>query len=247
MIGALLAIVVLGLAHELGQLLAGRVLRVPARFRARFPSLVEITATRGKRAPVIAVGFAAAYLALSAIAFAELALNGIPTRVGVAVGTVLPGYGAEGKLIAGDRIATLDGERLDIDEGPTFAERVNRRGGAPVVLGVVRDGVPLEISVTPKPDPRGWVLGIRLSRVYETRSDLLDSARIALWYPIAQSIELGRHMIDRIVGSGSEPGGPVRIVEEVRIEPSLLRFAMLDGTYILLLLAAVDLVRLLRR
>jgi membrane-associated protease RseP (regulator of RpoE activity) len=245
-LAAVIAIVVVAIAHEAGQLVTARAFGIPARLRV---PLVEITApTRRKRALVVAGGLAGAYIGLAALAFVELTLDGVPNGTTLEVREVLAGYDAEGKLAAGDRIATVDGDHFDPDAGPSLVERVDRKAGAPIVLGIVRDGRPLEVTVVPKPDHEHWRLGIRPMRVFDTRSDLGASVQIAVVFPLAAISVVAGRIYDALAGSGTaDPGGPVRIVEEAAVAPSVLRAALFDGTYMLLLLAAVDLVRLVRR
>ena len=63
------------------------------------------------------------------------------------VGVVIPGKPADGKLEPGDHIARVDGD--DVTSFPEVQRLIARRTGHAVTLGIVRDGRPIDVSVTP--------------------------------------------------------------------------------------------------
>ncbi len=63
------------------------------------------------------------------------------------VGVVVPGKPADGKLKPGDRILRIDGE--DVTSFPEVQRIIGRRAGRSITLGLLRDGKPLDVSVTP--------------------------------------------------------------------------------------------------
>lgn len=63
------------------------------------------------------------------------------------VGVVMPGKPADGKLKPGDRIVRIDG--ADVTSFPEVQRTIGRRAGKAVMLGIVRDGKPLDVQVMP--------------------------------------------------------------------------------------------------
>ena len=63
------------------------------------------------------------------------------------VGVVLPGKPADGKLMTGDRILSVDGK--DVESFPDVQSLVARRAGKPVRFVVQRDGKTAETTLTP--------------------------------------------------------------------------------------------------
>ena len=63
------------------------------------------------------------------------------------VGVVTPGRTAEGKLVPGDRILSVDGQ--DVETFPDVQRIVSQRAGVPVRFVVERDGKQVEVQVTP--------------------------------------------------------------------------------------------------
>ena len=63
------------------------------------------------------------------------------------VGVVMPGKPADGRLKPGDRIVRIDG--TDVTSFPEVQRTIGRRAGKPVMLGILRDGKPLDVQVMP--------------------------------------------------------------------------------------------------
>ncbi len=63
------------------------------------------------------------------------------------VGVVVPGKPADGKLVAGDRIASIDG--APVSSFPEVQRLVAKRAGSSLRLVVLRDGKNVDIDVTP--------------------------------------------------------------------------------------------------
>jgi hypothetical protein len=94
------------------------------------------------------------------------ACRSVPPASGYDVGTVLPGFDAEGKLQRGDCIVAIDGRAIGAPVVPSLAQAVNLHRGAPVVLAVVRGNTAFAVVVQPSLDRPAdarpmWVLGIR--------------------------------------------------------------------------------------
>ena len=64
------------------------------------------------------------------------------------VGVVLPGKPADGKLVPGDRIESIDGK--DVESFPDVQSIVARRANKPLHLVVLRDGKNVDVLVTPE-------------------------------------------------------------------------------------------------
>jgi len=211
---------------------------------------------RGPRQLVALVaGAAAAYLGIAVIAFALYACHGVATAERwYGVDSLVQGFDAFGKLAPGDRILAVDHVPLHLGVGETLVERVNQKRGAPVTLTVRHDGETRELALQPRVDTDGsaWRLGI----VVEVQTDRVTDAGVAvggaLRYPIAQSVAIGHALARAVAGSEAvDPGGPKRIADEFRRPPEPIgvraaQLAMLFGVYLLWILIAVDLGRLVR-
>jgi regulator of sigma E protease len=182
-------------------------------------------------------GPAANYLSTVAVAMALLMIHGVDAvdRL-IHVADVLHGYDAVGKLERGDQILLVDGEPLLADVGPSLTERVSKKQGAPVALTIRRAGKVLDVEITPKPgeDKQGgprrdhtgnpiYLLGIAPTRAVVLDVGVIEAARLAIAYPIEQTkvIVVGFYggFYDAVFGSErTDPGGPVRIVEDFRQE-----------------------------
>ncbi len=63
------------------------------------------------------------------------------------VGQIVPGKPADGKLEPGDRILRVDGD--EVTSFPEVQQVIARRAGKAVVLGIERDGKPVDVTVVP--------------------------------------------------------------------------------------------------
>jgi regulator of sigma E protease len=68
------------------------------------------------------------------------------------VGIVVPGTPAEGKLMPGDRIATVDGHA--VSSFPEVEQRVSSHAGVPMRFALVRDGRDVDVTLTPADETR---------------------------------------------------------------------------------------------
>ncbi len=64
------------------------------------------------------------------------------------IGTVVPGYPAEGELLPGDRVTAMDGAVISSFQG--IRERVAASPGRPIRFDILRDGHPMTVTVTPE-------------------------------------------------------------------------------------------------
>ena len=196
----------------------------------------------------IAAGAGATYLAIALVAMAHSLAYGIETgRAYVAVGSVLPGYDAEGKLEPGDRILATDGQPLAFWQ---LRDRVDQRAGAPMVLTIERAGQTRDVSVTPRPteQPGRWVLGFRPEVERERDRDLAAAVGSGIAYPGRTIAAIARELVTMTLGDEEvDAGGPVRIVDEFRMPEPGLRLAIemivLLLTYALIVGALYDVVR----
>lgn len=247
------------LAHALGRLAAARLARLPiGRPELRVFVRLDGMDRTGARLGALVAGAAAAYLAVAALAFAFVTCRGLPTGVVfVAVGEVMHGFDADGKLQPGDRILAVDGEPLLPGVGRSLRERVNETEGAPVTLTIDRGGAWLDVTLQPKlaePDRRDgipmWLLGLRLTRSEEIATDAATAAAFAIRLPLAQVRGVAEELASTFEAEAPpDPGGPVRIVEEYRRGVSFDQvshvawlWALPQATFALLVLAVLDLV-----
>lgn len=89
---------------------------------------------------------------LAAWVIAVLIFNtGLPAFQ-IGIGDTAPGSPAEqAGILPGDIIATVDG--VEIETMDDVTEIISRNLGRPVTLGLLRDGEPVEITLTPRVDP----------------------------------------------------------------------------------------------
>lgn len=221
----------------------------PLRFRAIF----DLTAPGSLRRRTLAIlaGLAAMYLAVAALAFTYGQLYGLPTGIRrYAVGEVLAGSAAEGKLERGDRIDAFDGEPLFVSRVPSLSDRVNAKGGLPFDLQVMRDGSPHVIRIAPTraDDESGqvWRIGMRI--VVDEERVRTGAVGFALGFPFAHARGVARELAASI-GGDAEVGGVVRLTDEFRtqFQPAGQRVvtgALQLSAHALLLFALLDLIRL---
>lgn len=243
------------LAHELGRFAFARVTGLPFA-RARFRVFVRLAEAPGRgwtRAGALLAGLAAANLAVVALAFGYFAGHGVPIgEPAIFVDGVRDGYDAAGKLAPGDRIDAVDDELLVTGRGRSLTERVQAKQGAPVTLTVNRGREQLRVTVQPKLAETGragdaprWMLGITLFRRRMVDSSLTTAAGAAFWFPPLRAVDLVSGWVAVLFGSDDgDPGGPVRIVEELRgvyERQFAWEAALNEATYALLVLLVLDL------
>jgi regulator of sigma E protease len=189
----------------------------------------------------IFAGPATNYISAIVLAFALYTCHGVDSPwhwYGVAA--VKDDYDAHGKLEVGDRIIAFDHAPIvasgtyQPEHGPSIkaesslVERVNAKGGAPVTLTVIRGGVPVDVTITPKlaKDDTGkqllqngkpyYLLGI----VPSLDPDVIDvgvfaSFGAALEFPVKETKAIGTGLWEIVTGKESaDPGGPKRIFDE---------------------------------
>jgi len=203
---------------------------------------------RGRRVVAIVASIAAGYVLACLPAFLVGALHGTPGQGHYAVGEIVEGYDAAGKLAAGDVIVAVDGNQVSPTTLPSLAERVDEAKGAPVTLTIRRDGATENVAIQPRLEGTRWLLGIRLALDVDRETNIGRAASTAIAYPIDRA----RYEI-RIVGdllSDADPGGPKRLLEDSSPgEPSWVRGltgAAVACFFALLVLVTIDLGRLVR-
>lgn len=106
-----------------------------------------LTQTVWKRIAVVAAG-PAFNLLLALTIFTAVNMTGLPVMT-AEVGMTLPGSAAmESGIKAGDRIIVIDGKA--VTKWDEISESVSESNGMPLLITVQRDGLPREITVTPK-------------------------------------------------------------------------------------------------
>jgi hypothetical protein len=200
---------------------------------------------RGRRIAAPVVGMLAAYLTMVALAFAFYRADGVLTAYyEVTVAEVKDGYPAMGKLENGDRIIMIDGSRLT----KSLSSLVDERNGAPVRLTLVRGGQQRDVTIAPIGHDGHWIMGFRPGLDSGRTRDFGVVMDHALVYPFVQIDDITPHLFG---SDEADPGGPKRIYEDLSSHKrsaavlALMRLLRLAG-YVLLLIAVVDLVRLVR-
>jgi regulator of sigma E protease len=135
----------------------------------------------------ILVAGVAMNIALAFVIFFLIALLATPV-LGVRIGSVETGSPAEGAgLVAGDEIASVNGERFDLFGGRSVPAALHENAGRPVALLIRHaDGTEATLSVTLRPssqvDDKHGALGVgNLSQTYEYAGhDVGTSASIAV-------------------------------------------------------------------
>jgi len=195
-----------------------------------------------QRFVTIFAGPATNYLSAIVIAMALYTCHGVESRQFNAVNEALPGYDAHGKLEAGDRLLAVN--HVSLAEGTTLPERIKAANGGPVTITVERDGVQHDYQITPRlalaperaqiqqlavaapalaplttqllakmPTP-SWRIGVAQEPAL-VKIGVLEAGREALWYPVAQTKQIGSQLYGIVFGSEkADPGGPIRMVEE---------------------------------
>lgn len=101
----------------------------------------------------------------SAIA-AALAHEGIDFTEELSVAGLATGAASEGTLQEGDILRTVDGE--EVENITTLRSALSDAQGAPAALSILRDGAPMDVSVTPRKSAEGdYQLGILLASTFD--------------------------------------------------------------------------------
>jgi hypothetical protein len=204
----------------------------------------------GRRAAAVVASMVVTYVLACIPAFIVLAARGTPGHLHFAVGEVVEGYDAAGKLQQGDVIIAVDGNAVSPTMTPSLVERVDEAKGAPVTLTIRRDGGTANVAIQPKAEDRRWLLGIRLAIDAERDTNLGSAVGSAIAFPIERAQQEVGLLSDLITGR-VDAGGPTRMVEEFAraqvVDPGWVRG--LTGAasacfFALLVLVAIDLGRL---
>ncbi len=138
------------------------------------------------------------------------------------VGDLKPGYDAQTKLLAGDRILAVDGSALYAPSSTALSAAVNATKSPTVHLRVLRGGVGVvELDVRKKldVDPKGapvFRIGV-INEVDVERVGPIGAAGAAIRYPVKQTKVILAGLRDIVLGlEDARPTGPVGIYEEFR-------------------------------
>ena len=228
-------------ASELARAFVAR--RTGVRIERAAQIALHFHGSRRGRAATIAAGPVGAYLAISLLAFVATYGRGLPDdRVFVAE-TREP-FAAHGRLLPGDQLLAVDG--LEVSSAAEVLRAVRASPRNEVTIRVLRNGALHDISITPTATTHGPILGITYDagRTYS----LSGSASLAIRFPALAARGIVRGLVDYAAGKdAADPGGPTRIGAELARSTSWFAYvlaAALLATYGLLVLVALDLVRL---
>ena len=210
-----------------------------------------------QRVLTIFAGPATNYLAAIGLIFFVFLATGVDSS-NVKVGSVLEGQPAAGLLVPGDRILTVNGERVEWREQPgaeEFKAAVQRGKGAPVEILVLRDGREVKVQVTPRlapadgDRPAEYLVGIALGPE-RVKAGVFSAAWHSLRYPFVKSAEIlvGLYKVIKREAPGDVTGPPgiaVAIRDAIRLGwvPAFEILAVLNvylGLFNLLPLPALD-------
>lgn len=184
-----------------------------------------------QRFVTIFAGPATNYLSAIVLAMILFTCHGVPkTGEYIYVATVLKDHNAFGKLEEGDYILLVDGAPLRNGDGKSLPERVIEKKGAPIKLTIARGLQVLEVEITPKlaqgplafwpwrkAAAPSYQLGIAYSPSYLADIGVAEAGWRALRYPVEETKRIASGLYGIIVGTEKpDPGGPVRIVEELQ-------------------------------
>lgn len=94
---------------------------------------------------------------------AALREQNIPVTETLTVAGVVPGLASDGIIQTNDTLRTIDG--TPIESLSQLREALNKAAGAPVTLGITRDGKDVEAQVTPRQNEQGdYQLGVQLKQ-----------------------------------------------------------------------------------
>lgn len=169
----------------------------------------------GDRAIVVAAGPAFNFL-LAAVLFAVLfATVGRPVG-STAVQTVVAGSAAErAGLLPGDRILSLDGERVSRFE--ELQRHVQPRAGQPIEVLVRRGETEVKVVATPmaRPEDGRGMLGVTGGVLERERLDPFSALASGTWHMVSLSGQTLTGVWQMITGQrgSDEIGGPLRIAQ----------------------------------
>jgi len=236
---------------ELGRMIVAKLFGYPPeRHFIPIMKLPGIRGTTGFRLTLILAGPVTIYLTVAALAFGYFRCTGTPSQeASREVERVMERFDAVGKLQAGDLIVEVDGSPF-YGGASVLSEHVESKKGAPIALTVERAGAKQSFTVNPTKSDGRLLLGIVFASKREHST--VDSLKDGFFYPAHQSARTLASFIDIFTGKDTpDAGGPVRIVQEFSSAfesstgASVLAYAMIFGTWALMLLGLFDLVRAL--
>jgi membrane-associated protease RseP (regulator of RpoE activity) len=122
--------------------------------------------TFGNRLTVILAGVSVNLILAFVLIYAALLGRGLPDTLEASVERVLPDSPAAAAGVqAGDRIVSIDGQRLDVDRD--IADALDDRVGQPTTIVVERDGGTTTLQATPEPrsdSDNSGIIGVSISQ-----------------------------------------------------------------------------------
>lgn len=126
--------------------------------------------TFGNRLTVILAGVSVNLILAFVLIYAALLGRGLPDTLQAKVDRVLPDSPAAAAGVqAGDRIVSIDGQRLDVDRD--IAGALSDRVGQPTTLVVERNGVPTTLTAVPRErssSDKSGIIGVSVSQSVAT-------------------------------------------------------------------------------
>jgi regulator of sigma E protease len=198
----------------------------------------------------ILAGPATNYISAIFLAFGLYAIHGQPGDT-YYVAEVTKDSGADGKLLPNDRILTVNGQPMFAPGSTKLSEAVNAKqdkpvnvkegaAGKPVEVTVLRNEVPITVSITPKfskndkARTEGYLLGVKQAPDI-VPVPITKAIGDALAYPVEQTKLILGGLRDIFTGKEeADPGGPVRIVSEFK---SAFSRGIADGILLLMMLS----------
>jgi regulator of sigma E protease len=202
----------------------------------------------------ILAGPAMNYVAAVFIVFGIFAAWGIPefTKQQQVASLIEKSPAAAAGIQPGDMLVSIDGEPTDLDH--QARKILDERKGKPVTVKVLRDGKPLEVTLTPRWDERDgghFLIGVQLMPVEEFhRRGIFAAAKASIVFPIVKTGDIIVSLSDMVRGKQkADVSGPIQITyqlgKQIRRGPreALIIIASLSiflGLFNLLPLPALD-------
>ncbi len=178
----------------------------------------------GQRAAIVSAGPLANFLFAIVLLAGLLSIVGTPRQM-AGVGEILPdSAAADARMMTGDRIISINGEALvSFDD---LIEVISANPGVRLEFIILRDGVEIPITATPRPVTREGAagqpvvigqLGVRSDpdQVVYTRQNPIRATLMAVEQTAAMSMKILSYVGEMLSGSrGAEDlGGPLRIAQ----------------------------------
>lgn len=167
------------------------------------------------------------------------------------VGGIAEGSPAEAaRLRPGDLITALDGVQFDLEDPiSTMQARVIEKEGQTILLDILRDGEPYQVTLTPRVNPPAGEgrIGVVIDAVYATNNGVIFVNSVAqeamIPQPLDKAVSYGINQTGEIIGTvislprsliegtiSPEEARPVSVVGISRIGARFLQQSIDDGT-----------------